>query len=361
MKKKGMKKKLIIALAVIVIIGAAAYAAINRSISVSAFEVRADAVEKFIAETGSVEAASSVVLSSQVQGQILSISVKEGDAVTEGQRIATYTADSGAADIASIRAQISGLSAQASQANDLAEKTRQLYEAGAVSYEEYSQAETAAKQLESQISSLNYTIAGLSEAGGSKGLLAPISGTVTSVLVSEGQLVTPGAPMIEISDISEILVRVNLVSEDADEVVAGAVVRVFSESDRLIDDSANVNKVYIKAQDVMSDLGIYQKRVPVEISLSKAGNLRLGSSVNVEIITDKRENALIVPDNSIFEINKQQYVYKIEGGKAVLQGVETGLEGETYTEITSGLSAGDLVIVSPAREIEDGTKVKVIE
>lgn len=356
--KKMKKSKIIIALIVVALIGAGVYSAIGQKTEVSAAPVEYGDIEKLITETGSVEARNSVTLSSKIQGQLLSVNVSEGDRVTEGQRLISYASGSGEADIASLRAQISGLSAQAAQAGDLAEKNRKLYEEGAISLDEYTQADTSAKQIASQIASLNHTIAGLSEAGGAKGVLAPIAGTVTAVMVREGEVVSPGTVMIEISDTSEIFIKVNLVSEDADKIEEGAAVRIFSESESLIDGSAVVSKIFISARDVLSDLGIVQKRVPVEIALSGGKTLRLGSNVNVEIIAEKKDNVLRAPESSIFEINRQYHVFKIEDGKARLQPVQIGLEGEKFTEIKDGLSAGDIVIISPAREIEDGTAVK---
>ena len=359
--KKGIKGKIVIGAVIIALAGAGVYHSTGAGIEVSAFDVAPGEVERLITETGSVEASSSAVISSRIQGQLLSVAVKEGDTVTEGQRIASYTEDSGAADIGGIRAQISGLTVQLNQAKDLAGKSSQLYQEGAMSYDEYSEAQAAVKKIESQISALNYSITGLSESAGSKGVIAPISGTVTQVMVREGEIVSPGAPMIEISDISDVHIKVNLVSEDADEIAVGNAVRVKSESDSLIDGSAKVKKIYIKAQDVLSDLGIVQKRVPVEISLSGNKNLRLGRNLNVEIIVEKKENVLRIPDNAIFEINRERHVFIIENGKAKLQSVEIGLEGEKFVEIISGLSAGDKVITSPAREVEDGKAVKAIE
>ena len=359
--KKFKKGRLIIALFAIVIAGAGIYAATGQKVEVSAVAAGYGAIEKLITETGSVASRSSVTVSSKIQGQLLSVDVTEGDKVTEGQRLASYTVGSGAADIGSLRAQISGLSAQAAQAGDYAEKSKKLYEEGAMSFEEYSRADAEVKQIAAQIASLNYTISGLSEAAGAAGVAAPISGTVTAVLVSEGEITAPGAIMFEISDLTDTYISVNLISEDADKIAEGAAVRVFSESELLMDDSAAVSKIFVSAQDVVSDLGIVQKRVPVEITTSGGQNLRLGSNVNVEIIADRRDSALRAPGNAIFEQDRQQHVYVIEDGKARLRPVETGLAGERYTEITGGLSEGDLVITSPGREISDGTKIKEIK
>ena len=359
-KKKGIRNKIIIAVIVVLLVAGGIYAAAAGSgAEVQVASASFDRIERLISETGTVEARTGVVISSKIQGQLSEINVKEGDAVTESQRLASYTAG-GTADIGSIRAQISGLQIQANQANALANTNRKLYEEGAMSYEEYNQAVVSARQIESQISALNYTITGLAEASGAAGVTAPISGTVTSVMVREGETVAPGMPMIEISDLSDIHVKVNLVAGDADEVAEGDRVRILSENERLIDDSAKVSKVYLMAQDILSDLGVIQKRVPVEIDLSAEQNLRLGSNVRVEIIIDERNNTLTVPSNAIFEINREHHVYIVENRRAVLTRIEIGLEGERYTEILSGLAEGELVVTSPPRQIEDGTAVRVL-
>jgi HlyD family secretion protein len=153
--------------------------------------------------------------------------------------------------------------------------------------------------------------------------------------------------------------RVNLAAEDADMISVGAHARVYGESGALIDEEAVVGKIYVKAQEVLSELGIYQKRVPVEIVFSISRLPRLGSDIRAEIVAEKKENALRVPDSARFEISKEQYVYVIdEDGKARLRKIRIGLEGEDFAEVLDGLSLGEAVILSPSRDIEDGASVK---
>jgi len=108
----------------------------------------------------------------------------------------------------------------------------------------------------------------------------------------------------------------------------------------------------------MSELGVNQKRVTVEISLGTTEPIRLGSDVDVEITVEKKKNVLRVPDLAVFEKEKKDCVYVIEGGKAVLREIKTGLEGEDFMEVLSGLAEGDTVILSPNDDITDGIKVK---
>jgi len=80
--------------------------------------------------------------------------------------------------------------------------------------------------------------------------------------------------------------------------------------------------------------------------------------VDVDIQTAMLENVLRIPSKAIFEKEGLQYVYVVDADKAKLVQVETGLEGEDYTEITKGLKAGITLIISPGNNVTDGAKVK---
>ena len=67
---------------------------------------------------------------------------------------------------------------------------------------------------------------------------------------------------------------------------------------------------------------------------------------------------LRVSDLAIFEKENKDCVYVIEDGIAVLREITTDLEGEDYTEVVSGLSEGEVLILSPNDDISDGVKVK---
>jgi HlyD family secretion protein len=251
------------------------------------------------------------------------------------------------------------LQAQYSQARDLANKNKALYDQGALSYEDYNASNTAAKQLAAQIASLQYSIQSYADSSGAKGVTAPVDGVLTGVFVKEGETVTPGTPLFEISNLNDVYVKTDFIAEDADLIREGDAVRINNEDADFSDENAAVRKIYLKAEDKMSELGVNQKRVTVEIAFGSPKTIRLGSDVDVEVTVDKMENVLRVPDLAVFEKDKKDCVYVIEGGKAVLLEIKTGLEGEDYTEVVSGLNKGDQVIVSPSDNISDGARVKV--
>lgn len=355
------KKWIVIGGAVILVAAVAAMTAMNAGIAVESAAVDRGEVTKLLKETGTVESESTITILAKNSGDIKGLTVEEGDRVKAGDILMTSDGTSAKLDIKSQQAELSGLQAQYSQARDLANKNRALYEQGALSYADYNASNTAAKQLAAQIAALQYSIESYAETSGAAGVTAPLDGVITGVFVKEGESVAAGTPLFEISNLNDIYVKTDFIAEDADLIQEGDAVRIYNEDAGFSDEGGVVKKVHLKATDKLSDLGVNQKRVTVEIAFGTEKTARLGSNADVEIAVEKKENVLRVPDLAVFEINEKPCVYVIEEGKALIRNIETGLEGEDYMEVISGLSEGDVVILSPSDDISDGIKVKIAE
>ncbi len=343
---------------IILLAGLGAAAAMNRGIPVEAASVEQGEVVKLLKETGTVESESSITITAKVSGEVRSLTVEEGDSVKAGDLLMTGDATSAELDIKSLQAERNGLQAEYSHARELANKNKALYEQGALSYETYNASNTAAKQLASQIAALNYTIESYAETSGKTDLSATVDGVITAVYVKQGESITAGDAIFEISDLNDIYVKTDFIAEDADLIQEGDAVRIYNEDANFNDEKGIVKKIHLKAEDKVSDLGVNQKRVTVEISFGTADPVRLGSDMDVEITVEKKENVLRVSDLAIFEKENKDCVYVIEDGIAVLREITTDLEGEDYTEVVSGLSEGEVLILSPNDDISDGVKVK---
>ena len=342
----------------VLVIAAYALSAMKAGTAVESAAVDRGTVTKVLEESGTVESRNSVTITAKNSGEVKGLTVEEGDSVKAGEVLMSSDMTSASLDIKSQQAQLSGLQAQYSQARELANKNKALYDQGALSWQEYNASAVAAKALAAQISSLQYSIQSYAESTGAEGVTATMDGVLTGVFVKEGETVAPGAPLFEISDLNKVYVEADFIAEDADLIREGDPVRIYNKDAGFNDEKGAVEKVHLKAEDKLSDLGVNQKRVTVEISFGTSTPMRLGSDVDVAVTADQRENVLRVPNLAIFEQNKKNCVYIIKDGKAVLREVKTGLEGEDFTEVASGLSEGDRVIVSPGDDVSDGVKVK---
>lgn len=85
----------------------------------------------------------------------------------------------------------------------------------------------------------------------------------------------------------------------------------------------------------------------VEVTLPKADSMRVGMSASATIVTEKKENVVVVPADVVQERGRQVFVYtQYDAESGVLSGeteVQTGISDGEKVEITSGLSEGDTV------------------
>ena len=353
------KKKIWIWILLAVLLAAAAAAAyLNGGIAADTAAADQGEVKKVLKEAGTVESKSAVTVAAKNPGEVQGLMVEEGAAVNEGDTLMVGDGTSATLEIKSQQAELSGLQAQYKQAWETANANKALYEQGALSYDDYNTSNTAAKQLASQIAALKYSIESYAESTGATGVKAPIGGVVTDVYVKEGESVTAGTPLFEISNLNDIYVRADFIAEDADLINIGDQVRIYNEDAGFNDENGSVKKIHLKAEEKLSDLGVNQKRVTVEIAFGNEVQARLGSNMDAEITVEKREKVLRVSELAVFEKSGEDCVYIVEGGKAVLRQIETGLEGEDYYEVLSGLDEGELVILSPGDDISEGVRIK---
>lgn len=358
--KKCRKKKWIVAMVIIVAL-IATYLVTVFSGGVEADTIAAEKgfVRKLVKESGTVESDNSIIISSAFTGEVKGLAVSAGDLVSSGWLLLSGDKSVAQLDLKSLRAQLAGLEISYSRAKELAGRNKNLYDQGVISKEEYDSALASEKELEAQVSSLRYSIESYAKASATSGVTSPIKGTVTDVFVKEGEYVTVGAPLFAIADLDNLFLMANLIAEDADMVEAGDKVLIYTKNGGGIPiGGSSVRHIHLKAKEEVSGLGIIQKRVAVEIEMSPEISPRLGSDVDLGIIIEEKEDVIRVPLSSVFRIDGDSYVYVAEEGRAMLRQVEKGLEGDEHIEIAWGLAEGEVIILSPGNEIEDGTRLK---
>lgn len=254
----------------------------------------------------------------------------------------------------------------------LAEKnvndTRALYDIGAASELEIDQAELQLLQLRAtRDSTLSQLRAGMESYRSnleqlnlimddvdSKGnVIAPVSGILASLTATEGGFVSSNYPVAVISGAEQMKVTVyvseslvpKLAIGDAAHISVSSAGAEFTGVVRSVEQTANLQtKLYSVVLSVPSD---------VEGLIS-------GMFADVTFYTETAAGALAVPSEAILTANGEQYVYVVEDGFAARTPVTVGLAGDGVTEILSGLSAGQQLVVVGQQYLGDGDAVRVV-
>jgi HlyD family secretion protein len=173
-------------------------------------------------------------------------------------------------------------------------------------------------------------------------LIAPISGTVTSLSLSVGEEMR-GAAVITISNMDQpYTFDVSLDETDWDTAKAGYAASV--TFDLLPEETytGKVTRVYPALDD---SSGISMIRVLVQLEHSIPVDLPAGSTASVDVTGGEALGAVVVPISALKEVEPGKYiVYLMKNGEPVKQEVEIGLQDILYAEVKSGLQAGDVVL-----------------
>ncbi len=181
-------------------------------------------------------------------------------------------------------------------------------------------------------------------------LIAPINGDVIVRAVEPGQSVTPGDPVVVLSD--RLIVKAQVDETDIGRVKVGqnAFVsldaypgeKVMARVDHISYESKLINNVTIYEVDVLP------QKVPKVF--------RSGMTANVNIVEKVRRNVIRLPVDAVRRDKDGTFVLVKENGqgKSSLRKVGTGLSDENFVEITSGISEQDIVIVEKMNSVLPG-------
>jgi macrolide-specific efflux system membrane fusion protein len=257
-------------------------------------------------------------LSFSTSGTVTSLTVKEGDTVTKGQTLACI--DTASLILAYGEAYSNLLSAQMSLINtsDSNEITSRAIKVSSAEY-----------QLEKAQKNLNEAT-----------LRAPFDGVVTTVNIKAGESSGSGTAIV-IVDPSAMEVDAVVSEADVPQVEIGQQATVSIDALSDIEFSGTVTSLALTGQ---SSSGVVSYPVVIQITLPSGVQPRGGMSATATIITEQATNVLIVPNRAITGASTDNpTVTVVTNNVSATRAVTIGLVGDSYTEITSGLSYGETV------------------
>ncbi|KAF6579028.1 efflux RND transporter periplasmic adaptor subunit [Paenibacillus sp. EKM212P] len=182
---------------------------------------------------------------------------------------------------------------------------------------------------------------------------APISGTISVVTGTQGQMVSAQSAVATIANTNPIIAKVNVSESELLKLQVGSSVTVGVDSlnKRIEARVSAVNPV------MDNDLKAY----PVEISVPNgSGELKSGMVVTVYMKSEAPKNILVSQD-AITEQAGKKYAYVVEGTVAKRVEVQTGQESAKQVEVTKGLAEGQNVVVKGVSLLTDGAKINVVK
>lgn len=182
-------------------------------------------------------------------------------------------------------------------------------------------------------------------------LKAPFDGMIQERLVSPGDYVAAGAPVVVLVRVHPLRLRLAVPERESASVRTGQEVRVTVEGDPEV----YAGRVARISPAISEDNRTLQ--IEAEVPNPDA-RLRPGAFARAEIVTQSSEPAVVVPTAAIVRFAGLEKVMGVEAGKAVEKRVRTGRRAGDRIEIVDGVAAGDPVVLNPGNLV-GGQPVKV--
>jgi HlyD family secretion protein len=416
------RTKVLIGIAVVAVFGSATALSVAKSRK-QGLEVRLEALKRrdltqIVTASGNIRARRAVDMSSDISAKVSQLLVDEGQDVKQGQELLRLDPAQYQAGVSRAEAALSQAKAtEAQQQANLIQARRNLdrflalrdRDSLLVSTQQVDDARTALDVAQAQVRSATF---GVSQAQASLDqsedqlaktiIRAPMDGKITRLNVDVGETViigtmnNPGSLILTISDLSVIEVVLQVDETDVPEVALGdsATVRIDAFPDRTF--TGRVTEIGNSAIRPPSQQTTGQQAaIDFEVVLTldpTDAPLRPDLSATADIVTATRKDALAVPiiamavkeqradstladstgmgsgaanadeETEVEAANKDiEGVYVVKDGKVKFTPVKTGIAGQEYFEVLSGLSEGDTVVAGPyqrIRQLRDGDQVK---
>jgi RND family efflux transporter MFP subunit len=338
----------------------------NQYVPVEIEMVKRDTIYNTYIFSGKVYANKDVMVFPKIPGKVTNVAVEIGEMVNKGQTLFTLDKEDIQKQIDQAKAALDSAEAnykltkeKIENAKTTFERTKQLYEQGAISKSQYEQAQLAAsdnslKAAESALNQAKVAYNQALDALDNISIEAPISGIVAGVNIEAGEMASNAQPAVTIVDMDKVYIQINVTENIINQLYNGQEVSVSIPAASEEAFSGNITNI---SPTVDQRTQLYPVKIYIDNNDHK---IKPGMLAKVDINTDIKENVVVVRSEAVVEKNGEQFVYVADGNKAVERKVLTGLDTGTYIEIKEGLSEGEKVIVKGQNYVEDQTTVKVV-
>ena len=266
-------------------------------------------------------------------------------------------------------------------AKDNYDKMKQLFDADAISKQDFTNIETKYNSAQDDLSFAKNNYELLKEKSGPESvdiasaqlnqakagvdsmsvqldnseIRSPISGIVSARNVDKGEIVSSAGASFTIIDTTTLMVSVDVSDKMVGKITKGQTIPV--KISAMGNEAVNgvVDNISPSSDDRTQ---LYTIKIKIENSKNE---LKPGMFARAALPAESRENVLVVQNSAVKTENNVQYVYIVAEGKIKKVVVETGLSNDKVTEIKKPLKEGDLVITEGQTFLNDGEKVNVVD
>jgi len=314
----------------------------NAKVLVKAYTLKKEAYDMDFTANGNLIANQDLKLMSEANGRIISISVKEGDRVSQGQVLATVESTYANIDLKNAQ--------EALEKYKIDQKRLEAsFKTGGVTQSQLDEIRLAVTNTENSVAQAKKRLS-------DNTIKSPISGIINKKYIEVGSFVGAGASaLFDIVDVSQLKLKVNANEKQVVQLSLGTPVEV---NVPVFPDQMFNGKVSFIAPKADQSLNY-----PVEIVLAntKGSPLKAGMYATASFKFGDQTPIMAIPRTGFVGAISNNEVFVVENGKAVLKKVVAGLSFGDMVEILDGLNEGEVIITSGQINLVNGTPVEIVK
>lgn len=395
----NVRRRIVVITIIVSVVLAVTYGFMPRPVAVDVVKAIRGPLRVTIDEEGKTRVQDRFVISAPVSGYMRRIELEVGDHVNKGQAVvvlepmrsnmldprsraeAEAAASAAQATLNSAEENARAAAADAEYSRQNLERNRKLYDEGYIARDLFEQSDSEAKrtdanrlsaeaavktaksELERTRAALRYSAAeGTVDRGSVVAVRTPVAGRVLKIYHESEGAVNAGDTLIDIGDPLKLEVKVEVLSADAVNIKAGTPV-IFERWGGDASLEGKVKTIEPAAFTKISSLGVEEQRVLVVADITSLPESwqRLGDGYRVEasFIIWEGKDVLKIPASALFRKGNGWAVFVMKDKRSHLREVRVGYRNGLETEIISGVSEGEMVIINPDELIRDGGQVRI--
>ncbi|MCR5070690.1 MAG: efflux RND transporter periplasmic adaptor subunit [Bacteroidales bacterium] len=317
-------------------------------------EVATADIERTTVVTGKIVPRNEVNVKPQINGIIAELYKEAGQQVKEGEVIAKLRVIPDMNSLSSAQSRVRLSEINLKQATTNYEREKALYDKKLVSDEEYDQVLQAYNQAKEERAAAQESlevirdgVSSSNKTGSSTLIRSTITGLILDIPVKVGNSViqantmNDGTTVATVANMSDLIFDGNIDETEVGALSEGTPMHIRIGALQGFDTEAALE--YISPKAVESN-GANQFEIKAAVKVSGDHKIRSGYSANAEIVLERVEQVLSIPESALEFAGDDTFVYKKNAaGEYERVQVETGLSDGVNIEITSGLQSGDIV------------------
>jgi len=282
---------------------------------------------------GSIEPWTDLQLLAKIKGTVTELLVSEGDRVNEGDVIARI-------EDADYRIGLERARAAYNQAKADLDRDKAIYSKGMIPTAEIESRRTnlATAKADLEDAELQYSRCNI---------VAPMTGVIKTMDAKVGLLLSVGDPIARILEIDRVKGVIGIPESDVNAVRPLTSVEM---SIQALDDEKVIGKNHFLSPAPDSVARLYED-----------GRILPGMFIRADIVKKTVENAVVVPFYSVISRKNEQFVFVEKDGIVEKRNIKMGIMDGWMVQITTGLAAGEHLVVEGHRDVENGQQVNVIK